>query len=169
MAVRPDDIDQENAMQTTADPDASPVTDDFIDALSTVQTSVVDAIAGYRTMLKHCEPEIAEIVQAYHDTHERHDLDLSARLDALRKEPDLDGSFFSTVQKAVVGTRAAFDTVGENVLPQIVSGEERILDSYREASVAAGIVTDRNMLETQIADLERLNAEARARHAQGEN
>jgi hypothetical protein len=149
-------------MQTIADPDASP-TDDFVDALATVQTSVVDAIAGYRTMLKHCEPEIEEIVRDYHDTHERHDIELSARLAALRKEPDLDGSFFSTVQKAVVGARAAVDTVGTDVLPQVVSGEERILDNYRDASVAAGVVTDRNMLEAQIVDLERLNAQAHAK------
>ena len=162
MAVYLDKATRKKPMQKIADPDASPVTDAFIDALATVQTKVADAIAGFRTMLKHCEPEIEEIVRDYLDAHERHDRQLSARLAALGKEPDADGSFFSTVQKAVVGVRAIFDFVDANVLPQVVSGEERILSHYRDASVFAGIDADRDMLEAQIADLERINARARA-------
>jgi hypothetical protein len=154
-------------MQQITGTDASPVTDAFIDALATVQTRVVDAIAGFRTMLKHCEPEIEEIVRDYLDTHERHDRQLSARLAALGKEPDADGSFFSTVQKAVVGVRAMFDFVDADVLPQVINGEERILSHYRDASFAAGIEADRNMLETQIAELERLNARARGAAQRG--
>jgi hypothetical protein len=149
-------------MQQITGTDASPVTDAFIDALVTVQTRVVDAIAGFRTMLKHCEPEIEEIVRDYLDTHERHDRQLSARLAALGNEPDADGSFFSTVQKAVVGVRAIFDFVDTDVLPQVVSGEERILSHYRDALDAAGIDADWDMLQNQMTDLERINARANA-------
>ena len=147
-------------MQTTADLDASPVTDTFIDMLATVQTNVVDAIAGFETMLKRCEPEIDGIVRAYLETHERHNGQLSARMRTLGKEPDEDGSFFSTVQNAVVTARAVFDFVGPNVLPQVVRGEERILGHYRDALAAAGIDTDRDLLKIQVTELERLNHRA---------
>lgn len=149
-------------MQNLSDADASPVTDDFIDRLAAAQTRVADSIAGYDAMMKRCEPEIEPIVRDFRDAHERHNHELCARLQALGKEPDADGSFFSTIQRAVVEARAAFDEVGKNVLPQVISGEAKILEFYASAALAAGIVPDRDLLERHIEELQRLGQQVRS-------
>lgn len=148
-------------MQTTSDADASPVTDDFIDRLAAVQARVADAIPGYDTLMKRCEPEIEHVVRDFREAHERHNHELCARLQMLAKEPDANGSFFSTINRAVVEARAVFSEVGTNVLPQVLSGEAKILELYASAALAAGIVPDQDLLERHIEELQRLGQQVR--------
>lgn len=72
-----------------------------------VQIRVADSIAGYDTMVKQCEREIEPIVRDFRNSDEWHNHELCARLQALGKELDPDGSFFFTTQRAVVEARAA--------------------------------------------------------------
>jgi uncharacterized protein (TIGR02284 family) len=141
----------------------SSATDAFVEQLATLQTRLVDALSGYQVMQEKAEPEIQPIVAEYVRTHTRHEQELSSRLVALGQKPDEDGSFFSLVQEAVVRTRSLFSDLGTNVLPQVLDGEESLLEVYRDTLQQADGAADRDLLERQMQQLQALNEQTRSR------
>ena len=113
-------------------PNASQPSSDFIDELATLPTRLIDVLAGYKAMLEKAEPEIQPIVNEYIDTHELHEKQLAERLTKLGHKADEDGSFFSVVQNSIVRVRSMFTEIGTNTLPQIVDGENSLIDLYRK-------------------------------------
>ncbi|WP_254701838.1 DUF2383 domain-containing protein [Roseovarius sp. THAF27] len=75
--------------------------------------------------------------------------------------PDEDGSFFSTVQRLVIKTRAVFDDIDEDVLNSVIKGEERIMQLYHEAMAAARDEEDLSLLSRQRGQVARLVQDAR--------
>ena len=128
-------------------------TDDFIEALATLQTRIVDALAGFDEMSSKAEPKIRGVIAEWIALHKSHNAVLSKRLSELGRAPDEDGSFFSTVQRAVIKTRAFFDDIDEDVLSGVTDGESRILDLYDEALRSALTGADRTILEGQKAEI----------------
>lgn len=141
----------------------SSATEAFVEQLATLQTRLVDALSGYEVMQEKAEPEIQPIVAEYVRTHTRHEQELSSRLVALGQKPDEDGSFFSLVQEAVVRTRSLFSDLGTNVLPQVLDGEESLLEVYRDTLQQADGAADRDLLERQMQQLQALNEQTRSR------
>ena len=133
--------------------DGSLVTKAFIEGLATLQTRLVDTLASYKKMRDTADPVLSPVLEAYIQLHAKHEEKLALRLLQLAEEPDEDGSFFLLVQRAVLETRSLFSVIDANILRQINSGEENILQSYRSAHQAAGDSRDRTMLERQIAEL----------------
>ena len=78
---------------------ASQPSSSFIDQLATLQTRLIDVLAGYGTMQEKAEPEIQPIINEYIETHTRHEHQLAERLTTLGHKADEDGSFFSVVQE----------------------------------------------------------------------
>jgi uncharacterized protein (TIGR02284 family) len=112
--------------------------DDVIAALARLHTEVIDARNGYAEAIRLAkDPEMTAIFRDLHDLHARHAEALAAALGARGARADDDGSFMSLVHKAVLNVRAAVSGLDENVLPAIIDGEERLLDSYDEALKAA--------------------------------
>lgn len=137
-------------------------TEDFAEALARLQVRIVDTLAGYDEIHKKCEPEIAPLTADFIAAHETHEKALSQRLVALGREPDADGSFFSTVQRLVIKTRAVFDDIDDDILPSVVDGEERVLELYDDAIRTAIEPSDRTMLDQQRGEIQSLTTRARA-------
>ena len=93
-------------------------TDGYTAQLATLQTRLIDVLAGFRTMQEKAEPELRPIVDDYIATHSRHEHELAERLDSLGSEVDEDGSFFSVVQESVVRVRSVFTDLGTNTVPR---------------------------------------------------
>lgn len=134
---------------------------EFIDALAALQTRLKDTLAGFDEIQQKADPEIAGITAEFIATHTAHELALSQRLVTLGREPDEDGSFFSTIQRLVIKTRAAFDNIDDDILPSVVRGEERVIDLYDDAFNNAADDTDKTMLHEQRAEVRTLTEKAR--------
>ena len=135
----------------------------YRDVLSKLHVRLVDTLAGYDEMLKSAEPEILPLLQRFKNLHRSHESELSDRLRAHGCVPDEEGSFFSTVQWAVIKTREMFDEIDEDVLDSVVSGEERILTLYDDTIKAAQGAHDLNLLKRQKDELSEITREARRR------
>ncbi len=138
---------------TANSPVATQPTDSFTDQLATLQTRVIDVLAGYRTMQEKAEPEIKPLVSDYIGTHTRHEQALAERLTELGHKADEDGSFFSIIQESVVRVRSMFTDLGANIAPQIIDGENSLIDLYRKLLERTDLETDRELLQGQMRDL----------------
>lgn len=135
--------------------------DAFSDSLASLQTRLKDTLAGFDEIQKNADPEITGIVAEFIAAHAAHEMALSQRLVALGKAPDEDGSFFSTVQRLVIKTRAAFDDIDDDILPSVVRGEEWVIDLYDDAIGKATDPSDQTMLTQQRAEIRSLIEKAR--------
>ena len=111
--------------ETGESPEAAP---DAADALLALQRRTADALAGYVTMVDKAEPEFRPVAERYRAIHDRHGV-----------EPDADGSFMGTVNKAVVSLRALFDDIDADVMDSIRNGENYVLEAFDDAIGAAGM------------------------------
>lgn len=137
-------------MLTTPEVDAPHAAPDASDALLALQRRTVDALAGYVKMVEKAEPEFRPVAERFRALHDRHNAGLTAMLIRHGAEPDADGTFMGTVNKAVVSLRALFDEIDEDVMDSIRDGENHVLEAFDEAISAEGMppadVTDlRNM------------------------
>lgn len=147
----------------TSRDDSHDTHDDDHEHLARLHLRLVDTLAGYDQILKSAEPDIRPLMVRFHDLHRTHEAALAARLRAHGGQPDEEGSFFSTVQWAVIKTREVLDEIDEDMLEAVVSGEERILALYETAIATATQVEDLALLDRQRAELAELTQTARER------
>jgi uncharacterized protein (TIGR02284 family) len=124
----PDDLAGTAADTGAADPripDWEPLAD--------ARTRTLDALAGFDKMAEHAEPTFAPIVEAFRDLHRRHGEEMTRILSDAHHAPEDGGSMMGTVNRLVVATRALFDDIDADVLDQIHSGEEHVVQAYRGA------------------------------------
>ena len=122
---------------------------DYRDALAKLQVRIKDTLEGYDEILERAEQDIRPLMERFRAAHTAHEADLSERLRRHGCVPDEDGTFFSTVQRAVIKTRAVFDDIDEDVLNSVIKGEERILSLYDAAIAAARDEDDISLLSKQ--------------------
>lgn len=122
--------------QASDPPEAAP---DAADALLTLQRRTVDALAGYVTMVDKAEPGFRPVAERFRALHDRHNAALTATLIRHGVEPDADGSFMGTVNKAVVSLRALFDDIDADVMDSIRDGENHVLEAFDDAIGAVGM------------------------------
>lgn len=142
---------------------ASDTSDDAYDAVETALTRTSDARAGFETMVDKAEPSFRPVAQRFLDLHTRHAALLSALLSDAGRAPDTDGSLMGTVNRAVVATRAFFDRIDDDVVRQIVQGEQSVVSAYGEALDSDLPAAERDILSGLLAELQTLVAETRAR------
>lgn len=130
---------------------------DATDALRSLQTRTADALAGYVKMVEKAEPEFRPVAERFRSLHDHHNAALSAMLIRHGAEPDLDGSFMGSVNKAVVSMRALFDEIDEDVMDNIRDGENHVLTAFDDAMTATGMppadVTELRDMRDELASL----------------
>jgi hypothetical protein len=100
-----------------------------------LHVALVDAIRGYETMLEKAEPSFAPTVNALLGLHRAARTDLEHALRERGAECDSDGSFMGAVHTTVVTVRSLVDDIDQDLIPQIVSGEENNLEKYDQAII----------------------------------
>jgi hypothetical protein len=103
------------------------------DALVTLYQRTVDALKGYVTMVEKAEPDFLPVAQRFHDLHARHSTALAAKLSAMDVAPDTDGTLMGAINETVVGLRAFFDAIDEDVMSSIRNGENHVLEAFDDA------------------------------------
>ncbi len=103
------------------------------DALKSMHTSLIEARNGYDEAVKQSEgkgltPLVLELVSL----HSAAASAIATHLTALGETPEADGSFMSTVHRTVIDLRSYVTGLDENILPSLISGEERNLATYDE-------------------------------------
>jgi uncharacterized protein (TIGR02284 family) len=129
---------------------------EYRDALAKLQVRIKDTLAGYDEILERAEPGVRPLMEKFSAAHTAHEAELAARLRKHGCVPDEDGSFFSTVQRIVIKTRAVFDDLDEDVLNSVIKGEERILSLYDAAITAARDEGEIALLSRQRGELHEL-------------
>lgn len=142
---------------------ASETVDAAYAALETALTRTTDARAGFETMVDRAEPSFRPVAERFRALHARHAERLARMLTDAGRAPDTDGSLMGTVNRAVVATRAMFDEIDADVVPQIVSGESHVLDAYRDALDAPLPAPEHEALASLLAELQAALEEARHR------
>lgn len=128
------------------------------DSLVELHTASIDACKGYEEAIRDAEkPALKALFQRAKSIHEKAHAELHGILTVRAAAPDDEGSFMSTVHKAVISVRSAVVGIDERSLSSFASGEERIVEAYDkaiEANREDGPV--RNVLEAQQSALREL-------------
>jgi hypothetical protein len=119
----------------TDEPEAMPP-QQGADALATLHTRTVDALAGYEKMVEKAEPSFRPVAERFRTMHERHAGHIARMLAGYGVAADADGSFMGTVNKAVVTVRSWFDEIDEDVMDNVRSGEKSVLEAFDDAIAA---------------------------------
>lgn len=114
-------------------PDNTIATEDELDALHALHTRIVDTIEGFDKMVEKAEPSFRATADRFRTLHARHERQVARLLADSGRTADPDGSFMGTVNRVVVAARALFDAVDADVMQQVRSGEQHVLDAFDEA------------------------------------
>ncbi|MEM9755507.1 MAG: DUF2383 domain-containing protein [Pseudomonadota bacterium] len=106
-------------------------------ALSQLTTDIADIIKGYEVMEERADADLRPVAQRLHALHEAHAAELLTVMEEMGGRPEDSGSMMGAVHQAVATGRDWFGALDASAIPQIVSGEERLLASYDDALGAA--------------------------------
>lgn len=104
-----------------------------LDALAHLHTRTTDTLSGFQVMVDKAEPEFRPVAEQFQSVHDRHARQLTETLIRHGRQPDLDGSFMSGVNRVVVNLRAFFDEIDDDVMDQVRNGERHVIDAFDEA------------------------------------
>lgn len=141
-------------MQTTATTTTADATRHH--ALAHLHNRNVDMTKGFAKMVEKAEPSFRDTAEQFRALHARHADTLARLLSDLGLAADLDGTFMGTVHQAVVTIRAFFDDIDEDVMGQVRSGEDSLLQAFDDAiaeSTAHGFVTTLRDMRAQVQAL----------------
>jgi uncharacterized protein (TIGR02284 family) len=102
-------------------------------ALSQLATDIADIMKGYEVMEQKADADLRPVAQRLHALHEAHAAELLTVMEEMGGRPEDTGSIMGAVHQAVATGRDWFGALDASAIPQIVSGEERLLSSYDEA------------------------------------
>jgi uncharacterized protein (TIGR02284 family) len=124
------------------------------EAIQTLHTTLIDSRNGYQEALEDAEEK--GLTDLFKEMIALRNADISDVASILRKagvQPDSSGSFMTTVHKTVISIRSIIVGLHKDMLPSLVSGEERILKTYDDAIDASPNEEARNELVAQRAKL----------------
>jgi Domain of unknown function (DUF2383) len=116
---------------------SSAMNDRAVSRVTDVQTSIIDAVNGYERMLDKAEVEFRGTIRNLIEQHQSDERALRQVLDRAGAASQNNGSFMTNVHQTVVTVRSWFDDIDADLIPQIISGEERIIDLYDQAIKAS--------------------------------
>lgn len=116
------------------------------EALVKVTTDVSDVTRGFTEMLERAEGDLAPIIARLHALHAAHLAALTQQLDADGGDLSGVGSAMGLVHKTVATVRDWVGALDMSALPQILDGEEMIVDSYTAAILETPIGSPANRL-----------------------
>jgi uncharacterized protein (TIGR02284 family) len=115
-------------------------------ALQSLHTTLVDLLNGYEEAVANATT-MTPVYQDMLSFHASQRAELASVLESVGAPVDQSGSMMSTVQKTVVGIRAAVTGIDETALPSFIRGEQQILTAYHDAIKDAP--TSRTFLQKQ--------------------
>ncbi|WP_322893334.1 MULTISPECIES: DUF2383 domain-containing protein [unclassified Yoonia] len=127
--------------------------DERLDLIAKVYTSVLDTISGFDKLVEKAEPSFKPAAQEFLTMHSRHEGVLAAYLAQAGRVPDDDGSFFGTINRAVIEARSWFEDVDRDVMDRVAEGEEQVLETYAEARDVGQTIEANAMLTDQMAEI----------------
>jgi hypothetical protein len=127
-----------------------------LDLIADVHTHVLDTISGFDKMVEKAEPAFKATAQAFLTMHSRHETELAGYLAQAGREPDEDGSFFGTVNRAVIEARSWFTDIDEDAMKPVADGEKRVIDSYEKACEVGQTVEANAMLVQHVEEIRAL-------------
>ncbi|MBQ2261616.1 MAG: DUF2383 domain-containing protein [Loktanella sp.] len=133
--------------------------DERLDLIAKVHTGVLDTISGFDTLVEKAEPSFKPAAQAFLTMHSRHEGVLAAYLAQAGRVPDEDGSFFGTINRAVITARSWFDDIDSEVMDRVAEGEEQLLETYAEARNTGQTIEANAMLTEQMTEITALLVE----------
>ena len=142
----------EDSALRPSDPQPDPH-DARLDLIAKVHTSVLDTVSGFDKMVEKAEPSFKQTAQDFLTMHSRHAGVLAAYLAQAGRVPDDDGSFFGTINRAVIEARSWFTDVDRDVMDRVAEGEENVLATYSEARDAGQTIEANAMLTDQMAEI----------------
>lgn len=130
--------------------------DERLDRLAEVHTRVLDTLNGFEKLIDKAEPDFVPVARAFHEMHTRHERDLADYLSKAGRSPQHDGSFFGTVNKAVIEMRSWFTEIDHNVMEQIKQGEKHVLEAYQSARNSAQTLEANSILIRHMEEIDRI-------------
>jgi RecA-family ATPase len=130
-------------------------------ALARLHMRTVDALKGFVKMVKKAEPDFRSVVQRFHDIHVQHADAIGRLLTARGMLVDGDGSFMGKINETVVGLRAFFDEIDEEVMSSVRSGEGHVLKAFDDALKSPLEAHEHQHIASMRADLAQLLHETR--------
>lgn len=128
------------------------------DAVRDVRARSVDAAAGFASMVKRARPPFRAVAERFRDLHTFHAEQLARLMLDAGQAPTAKGSFM-TVNHTVVSLRRAFDAVDADLMDSVRSGEEHVVESFRNA-LDGGLPMDvQESLARMLGELEALLVE----------
>ncbi|QXT39101.1 DUF2383 domain-containing protein [Gymnodinialimonas ceratoperidinii] len=106
------------------------------DAVARIATDVADVCDGYVVMAGRADEDLKPIVQRLYTMHATHLGALKAHLASMGGEPAEAGSPMGKIYQAMAAVRGWIGKLDLSALPQIIDGEQALVDSY-DASIAA--------------------------------
>ncbi|MCE6960989.1 PA2169 family four-helix-bundle protein [Cereibacter sphaeroides] len=102
-------------------------------ALETLHLRSIDVLAGFETMVGRAELEFRPVAERFRDLHREQAEELAAMIARFGREPEVDGSLMSTVNRAVVSLRSMINGIDGSILDQIQDGEQHVIDAFDDA------------------------------------
>ncbi|MBQ1203194.1 MAG: DUF2383 domain-containing protein, partial [Loktanella sp.] len=130
--------------------------DERLDLIVDVHTSVLDSISGYDKLVEKAEPAFKATAQDFLTMHSRHETTLAAYLAQSGRVPDENGSFFGTLNRAVIEARSWFQDVDSDLMKAVADGEKRVQETYQQARDAGQTVEANAMLTQQMEEIQAL-------------
>lgn len=133
-----------------------------VSALKSLHTILIDSLNGYRTALDEAGGKgLTRLFNEMIALRTQQIDQVSVALQDMGAPTDSDGSFLTTVHKAVISLSALFTGLDESILPGLVDGEQRIRTYYDAALASAPVdgperamlVKQRDALQAKIDEM----------------
>lgn len=147
-----------------------------LDRLKSLHTGAIDARNGYDEALQDAEGHgLTGLFQSMIKLHETNASELAAVLHTAGEASDDNGSFMTTVHRAIMSIRSLFGGLDQSVLPGLIDGEHRNMSHYDEALRLPGLepsaehmlTIQRAHLADAVASMERSEAVASKERPRG--
>lgn len=96
-------------------------------------TRITDVKNGFDKVVDEAEQDFKPVAKEFRSLHAAHLESLRTALDAHGFDVDDDGSFMTKVNEKVVAARSSIDDLEENIMAQIRSGEQYVLNAFDDA------------------------------------
>lgn len=132
-----------------------------LDELKKLHTAAIDARNGYEEALEDAEGRgLTQLFRQMISLHTTNADELARALTSAGEQADDDGSFMSTVHRAIMGIRGLFGGLDASVLPGLIDGEKRNLKRYDEALASAPtqdplLRSQRERIAAKVQEMER--------------
>lgn len=129
---------------------------EFVDGLKSLHTALIDSREGYEEALSDAEGRgLTPLFREMIAMRTRHHAELDAMLKSAGQQPDESGSMMATVHRTVIKVRSLFGGLGQNILPGLIDGEERVVSYYDEVLEENVSPQDRQIIVAQRRDVEK--------------